>query len=79
MTEKLIYWPILAQIAISFWVMALNGLRKNSDRRSGKLNPDAAINNKAWSLPVVLTSNSLENQFQFPIVFLCAVPDSCAA
>jgi len=73
--KTLIFWPVLMQIAIPFWIMILNGLRKNTDRKSGQVNPDSPINNKAWSLPVILTSNALENQFQFPVVFyvLCLI------
>ncbi len=71
-----IFWPVLAQLLIPFWVLILNGQRKAVDRRSGTVDPEqAAIDNKAWSLPVVLTSNSLANQFQLPVVFyvLCLV------
>jgi len=73
--KTLIFWPVLMQITIPFWIMILNGLRKNTDRKSGQVNPDSPINNKAWSLPVILTSNALENQFQFPVVFyvLCLI------
>ena len=69
MNPTTIFWPMLAQLAIPFWVLILNALRKLRDRRSGAVGSDAPINNKDWSLPVVLTSNSLENQFQFPVVF----------
>lgn len=75
MNSTLIFWPMLLQVAIPFWVMILNALRKNKDRAAGAVDPESAINNKAWSLPVVMTSNALENQFQFPVVFyvLCLV------
>jgi len=75
MNNNVIYWAVLAQLAIPFWVLILNGLRKSADRKAGRTNPESHINNKAWSEPVILTSNSLDNQFQFPIVFyvLCLV------
>jgi hypothetical protein len=60
---------MLAQLVIPIWVLALNGVRKSRDRKAGNTQSDSPINNKAWTLPVVLTSNSLDNQFQFPIVF----------
>jgi len=60
---------MLAQLAIPFWVLILNAIRKRRDRHSGAVGSDAPINNKDWSLPVILTSNALENQFQFPVVF----------
>lgn len=70
MQTHLIFWPVLVQLLIPFWVLILNGSRKAVDRRSGANDPEqSAIDNKAWSLPVVLTSNSLANQFQLPVVF----------
>jgi hypothetical protein len=75
MKSSLIYWPVLAQLAIPIWVLLLNGKRKSADRSSGNVDPNSSIDNKAWSLPVVLTSNALANQFQLPIVFyvLCLI------
>lgn len=70
MRAILIFWPVLALLLVPFIVLALNGKRKAADRRSGSHDPKAsAINNTAWSLPVVLTSNNLANQFQLPVVF----------
>ncbi len=65
----------MAQLAIPFWVMFLNGLRKQAERRAGRATAESHTNNKAWSTPVVLTSNALDNQFQFPVVFyvLCLI------
>ena len=70
-----IFLPVLLTLAIPLMVLILNAYRKNIDRGKGQVNERAAIDNKAWSLPVVLTSNSLDNQFQFPIVFyvLCFI------
>jgi len=75
MPTHLIYWPLLAVLAIPIYVLMLNAKRKADVRKTGTVNPDAAINNAAWPLPVVLTSNALANQFQLPIVFymLCLV------
>ncbi len=76
MNNAYIFWPVLAQLLIPILVLLFNARRKAVDRRSGANDPEkSAIDNTAWSLPVVLTSNSLANQFQFPIVFymLCLV------
>ncbi|MFT5571550.1 MAG: hypothetical protein ACI9FR_000467 [Cryomorphaceae bacterium] len=75
MNSSLIYWPVLAQLAIPVWVLLLNGKRKTVDRNSGNLDPNSPTDNTAWSLPVVLTSNALANQFQLPIIFyvLCLI------
>ncbi|MFT6407996.1 MAG: hypothetical protein ACJAQ6_001412 [Arenicella sp.] len=64
-----IFWPLLVVLAIPVFVLLLNGNRKSKDRKAGIAKPQAAINNSAWSLPVVLTSNALANQFQLPVVF----------
>ncbi len=64
-----IFWPMLVVLAIPVFVLLLNGKRKSADKKEGSVKPEAAINNTAWSLPVVLTSNALANQFQLPVVF----------
>ncbi len=75
MQAHLIFWPMLTVLAIPLFVLILNAKRKAADRKAGTYNADAAIINTAWSLPVVLTSNSLANQFQLPVIFyvLCFI------
>ncbi|MBT8132504.1 MAG: MAPEG family protein [Gammaproteobacteria bacterium] len=76
MNNHLIFWPLLAQMLIPVLVLMLNGKRKAADVKSGKFDREkAAIDNEAWSLPVILTSKSLANQFQLPVLFyvLCLV------
>jgi len=68
--SHLIYWPVLAQLSIPLVVLILNGKRKAGDVNSGDVDREkAAMDNEAWSKPTVLTSKSLANQFQFPVVF----------
>lgn len=69
MQAHMIFWPVLAVALIPMVVLLLNGKRKAVDRKAGNLDPNSPIDNKAWSLPVVLTSNSLANQFQLPVIF----------
>ncbi|NNC98838.1 MAG: hypothetical protein HKN85_01520 [Gammaproteobacteria bacterium] len=76
MAKHLIYWPVLAQILIPMVVLALNGKRKAADRAAGTVNlTAAAMDNTAWSKPVVLTSHNLANQTQLPVLFyvICLV------
>lgn len=76
MARHLIYWPVLAQILIPVLVLLLNGMRKNDDVKSGSFDRErAAMDNEAWSTPVVLTSKNLANQFQLPVIFyvLCLI------
>ncbi len=69
LNNKLLYLAILAQIALPMFVLMLNAKRKADERKAGNVQADAAINNQAWALPVLLTSNSLANQFQLPVLF----------
>ncbi len=70
MPSHLILWPVLAQVAIPIAVLMLNGRRKAADVKAGKHNPKkSALNNTAWSDPVVMTSNNLANQAQLPVLF----------
>lgn len=76
MSQHSIYWPILAQVLIPFLILILNGKRKATDVKSGNFDRErAAMDNEAWSKPVVLTSKNLANQFQLPVLFyvLCLV------
>ena len=76
MAKHLIYWPVLAQLLIPILVLLLNGKRKSADVKSGQFDREkAAMDNEAWSKPVVLTSKNLSNQFQLPVIFyvLCLI------
>ncbi len=76
MARHLIYWPVLALILIPILVLLLNGKRKNDAVKTGDFDRErAAMDNEAWSKPVVLTSKNLANQFQLPVIFyvLCLV------
>ena len=76
MAKHLIYWPVLAQLLIPVLVLLLNGKRKSADVKSGQFDREkAAMDNEAWSKPVVLTSKNLANQFQLPVIFyvLCLI------
>lgn len=70
MAKHLIYWPVLAQLAIPIIVLLLNAKRKSADRAAGIADiGKSAMDNTAWSKPVVLTSNNLANQTQLPVLF----------
>jgi len=76
MQNHLIFWPVLAQMAIPIIVIMLNGKRKAADVKAGVANPEkSALDNTAWTVPVIKTSRNLANQFQFPVIFygLCFI------
>ena len=53
MQNTYIFWPILVVLLIPIFVLFLNAKRKANDRAAGISRPEAAIDNAAWSLPVV--------------------------
>lgn len=70
MPRHLILWPLLAQVLLVFLVYIVMAKRKGRARKAGDVDlAAAAIDNKAWPLDVVLTSNNLANQFQLPVLF----------
>lgn len=76
MQSHLILWPVLVQIAIPLLVLILNGHRKRADVKAGRYDGEkSALDNTAWSAPVVMTSNNLANQAQLPVLFyvLCLI------
>ena len=66
---------MLAVVFVPMAVLILNAKRKANERKTGTIHPDAPIDNRAWPLPVLLTSNALSNQFQLPVLFyvLCFI------
>lgn len=76
MSSHLIFWPLLMQAILPIIVLFINGKRKADDVKAEIADLEkAAMDNEAWSKPVVLTSKSLGNQFQFPVIFyvICLV------
>ncbi|MFT6311461.1 MAG: hypothetical protein ACJAQS_001835 [Porticoccus sp.] len=76
MSQNLIYGPVLAQIVLTFCVFILLARRKAADIKAGIADRGkSALDNKAWSEPVVKVSNNIDNQFQTPVLFyaLCFV------
>lgn len=73
MKQSLIFWPVLLQLFIPIGVLLLNARRKAADVKAGSVDmKKAAMDNEAWSKPVVLTSKNLANQFQLPVLFYVA-------
>jgi hypothetical protein len=72
----------MAQLLMPILVLLINGKRKNDDVKADIVDREvAAMDNEAWSKPVILTSKNLANQFQFPVVFyvLCLMLSSLDA
>ena len=76
MNANLIFWPVLAQITLTFVAFALLGVRKTRALKDDKVDlAKAALDNDAWPESVLKVSNNIRNQFQLPVIFyaLCLV------
>lgn len=76
MNSNLIFWPVLAQIALIFFVFMRLGVEKSRAMKSGGVDMNkTALDNDAWPDNVLKVSNNLRNQFQLPVLFftLCLV------
>lgn len=76
MDSHYIFFPMLAQIALTLGMYVLLALRKAQALRAKTLNiKEAALDNKAWPDAVVKVSNNIANQFETPVLFyaLCLI------
>lgn len=76
MNSNLIFWPLLTQIALIFFVFMRLGVEKSRAMKSGGVDmTKTALDNDAWPDNVLKVSNNLRNQFQLPVLFfaLCLV------
>jgi hypothetical protein len=70
MNARLILWPVMAQILLTWIMFIILGLRKSNDLKKGLIDKSkTALDNKAWSDNVIKVSNNIANQFQTPILF----------
>lgn len=71
-----IFWPVLAQVALTISMFIVLGIRKARAIKSDSVNrKEAALNNQVWPADVIQVSNNIANQFETPILFyvLCFV------
>ncbi len=65
MNSNLIFWLLLTQIALIFFVLMRLGVEKSRAMKSGGVDmTKAALDNDAWPESVLKVSNNLRNQFQ---------------
>ena len=70
MNASLIFWPALAQIALTLSIYIILARRKAGAIRARAVNmQEAALDNRAWPESVVKVSNNLANQFEAPVLF----------
>lgn len=70
MNAALIFWPVLAQIALTLAVYIILARRKAAAVRAHAVDLGRiALDNRAWPEAVVKVSNNLANQFEAPVLF----------
>ena len=76
MNNNLIFLPIIAQIALTFYVYIALIVAKNKAVKAGEVNEERrALYEDAWPVSVQKINNNIRNQFEVPVLFyvLCVV------
>ena len=70
MNRDLIFWPVLAQVALTLGVYVVLIKTKIRAMRAGQVNMERrALHEDAWPDSVLLVNNDLRNQFELPVLF----------
>lgn len=70
MNTTLIFWPVLAQIALTLSIYTILARRKAGALKARAVDlKEATLDNRAWPESVVKVSNNLANQFETPVLF----------
>lgn len=70
MNAEWIFWPVLAQLLLTFWVFVLLVRSKNRALQQGTVDLQRrALHDDAWPDDVLQVSNNIKNQFQTPVLF----------
>lgn len=68
--NTLIFVPVLAHMLLVFALFIKLGIEKTKAVRAGQVDRAlAALDSQAWPEPVRKVSNSIDNQFQLPMLF----------
>ncbi|GGE54462.1 membrane protein [Halopseudomonas oceani] len=74
MPEKLVFLPVLAQIALTFWLYITLARAKNRAQAAGEVDEARrALYDDAWPEPVQQINNCIRNQFELPVLFYVLV------
>jgi len=70
MESKLIFYPVIAQIIVTFIVYSLLPIAKARVLKTTEVDIHRrALHNDAWPDSVLKISNNLQNQFESPVLF----------
>jgi len=72
--ESILFFAMAAQILLTLGLMLRLALGRYDEARSGKVDLDRArLDNTVWSEGLTKLSNSVDNQFQTPVLFYAGV------
>ena len=80
MSNDLIFFPVIAQIALTLYVFIALQVAKNKAVKAGEVNEERrALYEDAWPISVQQINNNIRNQFEIPVLFyvLCVVLWAC--
>lgn len=70
MESKLIFYPVITQIILTFIVYTLLPIVKKRALENGQVNlARRALHSDAWPDDVIKISNNVKNQFESPVLF----------
>ncbi|MGB5285891.1 MAG: MAPEG family protein [Polyangiales bacterium] len=70
MDPKLIFWPVVVQIALSAFIyIRLKSVKVAAVAAGGVDRQKAALHPDAWPDSVIKVNNNLRNQFEAPVLF----------
>ena len=76
MHNNVIFFPVIAQIALTLYVFIALQAAKNKAVKAGEVNEERrALYDDAWPVSVQQINNNIRNQFEIPVLFyvLCVV------
>lgn len=82
MQPNMIFWPVLAQIALTVGAFLVMGARKKAAIKINSVDMiKTPLDNDAWPDEVLKVNNNVRNQFQVPVLFyvLCFMFHSIGA
>ena len=80
MDKDLIFFPVIAQIALTLYVFIALAIAKKKADSTGEVNEDRrSLYEDAWPTSVQKINNNIRNQFEIPVLFyvLCVVLWAC--
>lgn len=73
MSPNTIFWPMIAQAALTFAIYALMSRRRIAAIKAGKAKPSQFRENRDEPEESLFARNSLTNQFELPVLFFAVV------